>query len=628
MALVLAFSATATFVLPSSTGRASEDPNPRLSTPALIEAARHRGEIGRAQADLFLARALGPRWGLVPDRFRSEVPWDGTLPLLHLRDRVANMAPGPGRSAIVEELSSGAAGSCGAATGGTNTFASTYFSIDYQTIRAGLTINSYATSLDAARTKEVNTFGWAAPPLVPSAPSGRYHVVVDNLAPGLYGFVSSSGTYAGNIGGNNPNTSWNDIDAQASCMALNDDYSGFPSPPQATLDSTTAHEFNHSIQFGYGALTGGNRPDDAFIEGGATWMEDEVFDGANDNYFYLWPDFTDDMGSYESHLPASQQFPYPYWITFRGLTERFGTGAANAGEQVMQDFWELTSQSGTSNMLPALNEALASKGTNLADAYHAFAIAARFNRTCGGGYVYPHCFEEAVGYVANAGSTAVHRAIVGVGGSVTGSVPDHYSLNWVALPAPGPYDVTLLNTSTGGQLRGSAVCDTGSALTITPFPAVVGPSASTTLAGYNPSSCTQVVLTITNQAQPSSNPSSSMGRGYSVQTAPPGSVVTPPETNITHGRTVSLGLRKHIVARGVVTAVDGFGACAAGEPVRIERKKAGWKLVKGAVTDGSGRYKVRLGDREGRYRAVLAAGAESATDRCGAAFSPPRRHRH
>ena len=74
-------------------------------------------------------------------------------------------------------------------------------------------------------------------------------------------------------------------------MVLNRDYSGFPSTPQASLDSTTAHEFNHSIQFGYGALAGANVPDDVFVEGGATWMEDEVHDAADDNYNYLWPGF-------------------------------------------------------------------------------------------------------------------------------------------------------------------------------------------------------------------------------------------------------------------------------------------------------------------------------------------------
>jgi hypothetical protein len=698
---LLALALVANLVLPSPAAGAVRAEDRLPATPELIEAARRGGEIGRAQADLFLARALGPRWRLVPERFLGDVPWDGTLPLLHLRERVANMAPGPARSAIVEELSAEAAGSCSGASAGPSTHVSTYFSIDHGTIGGGLNISAYATSLDGARTKEINTFGWAAPPLLPSAPGGKYHVVVADLAPGLYGFVSPSGTYAGFIG-DNPNTGWNDVDAYASCMALNDNYSGFPSPPQASLDSTTAHEFNHSIQFGYGGLTGANAPDAAFVEGGATWMEDEVFDGANDNYNYLWPDFTDDMGSYSAS-------PYPYWIVFRALTERYGTGVAGGGEDVMQRFWEETSKN-SGNNLTAMQTGLAGEGTTLATAYHQAAIALKFQKGCVGGYVYPYCLQEAVEYVANAGANAAHKTIASVGGNVIGSVPDNYSLNWVALPtAGGPYDVTLQNRShAGGQLRGSVVCDTGSALAVTPLPAVVLQDSFTTYPSYNPSGCTQVVLVITNQAQTTPNPSSSTNRGYGVQTAVSGPDTTAPETTIdsgptgettstsatfefssnelgtfqcnldggafvacdspqtytdltlgphtfqvratdlasnvdptpatrdwtvipppvTHGRTVSLGLRKHLIASGLVTAVDGFGACAAGEPVRIERKKAGWKLVKRAVTDGAGKYRVRLRDREGRYRAVLAAGSESAADLCGRAASPPRRHRH
>ena len=78
-------------------------------------------------------------------------------------------------------------------------------------------------------------------------------------------------------------------------------------------------------------------PDDVFVEGGATWMEDEVHDAADDNHYYLWPLFRQSLGDYDGS-------PYPYWITFRGFTERYGTGSAGGSEQVMQDFWELTSQ--------------------------------------------------------------------------------------------------------------------------------------------------------------------------------------------------------------------------------------------------------------------------------------------
>ena len=153
-------------------------------------------------------------------------------------------------------------------------------------------------------------------------------------------------------------------------MVLNSNYSGFSSPAQESLDATTAHEFHHSIQFGYGAITGSNTADNVFVEGGASWVEDEIFDAANDNYYFLWPVFTACMGDYDSF----SDYPYPYWVIFRALSEQYGTGIAGGGEQLYQDFWEEVSQSSTSIDLDALNTALTNKGSNLPDPFHDAAI--------------------------------------------------------------------------------------------------------------------------------------------------------------------------------------------------------------------------------------------------------------
>ncbi|MGH2737586.1 MAG: hypothetical protein ACRDHH_02130, partial [Actinomycetota bacterium] len=433
-------------------------PGRALTTPELLERAVERGRLNRATADLYLAHALGDHRKL-PDRFVSDVPWDGTLPLLRLQERVKRMPPGAARGAIRDAL---AQGSCGGVAGGASTVTTPHFFVEYGTIQAGLTISEYAASLEASWVTEVDAFGWAAPPLPSTTPTpNRYHVVISNLGPGLYGFVSSSGTYAGFVG-NNLSTPWNDVDAFRSCMALNQDYSGFPSPPQASLDATTAHEFNHSIQFGYGALTGPNTPDDVFIEGGATWMEDEVSDDANDNYLYLWPDFADSMGAYEESLPQAVQDPYPYWVVFRALTERYGTGAAGGGEQVMQDFWEAVSQSPTAVDLAALELGMGNKGTNLAEAYHAAAVALRFNQPCAGGWTYPYCLEEGPMYVGAAAAPPSHGAIATPGSSFAGALEDNYALNWITLPGTGPYPAALRNASEGGLLRATVACATSS----------------------------------------------------------------------------------------------------------------------------------------------------------------------
>lgn len=492
---------------------ASDAPDTALAVPGLIEQARNRGQLDLETANLYLAYALSndPR---LPSEYRSEVPWDGTLPLLRLRQSTTAMRPGLARDQVEAIL----ANTCDDSTTNLpNTTSSTYFYIEYGSIGGGLTIDHYKISLDTAWQQEIQAFGWAAPPVKPSnpPPGNLYHVRIDTLSSGLYGYVSTGGTYAGFVG-NNPHTAWNDSTAYATCMVLNRDYSPFPGTSQQALDATTAHEFHHSVQFGYGALTSSRTPDDSFVEGSASWMEDEVFDASNDNYNYLWPSFNICMGQY---TPS----PYNYWITFRGLTERYGAGSISGAEQVMQDFWELLSKpiasGGSSGQLEAMSTALSLQGTTLADAYHAYAIAVKFNKACTGGYVYPFCLEEGPVYVTYAGATAVQGNINAIGGSYTGSVADNYALNWVRLPTTGgTYRVTLNNTSAGGQLRLSVVCDTGAQLLVNPLPSVVGAGGSATLSYFNPAGCTSVIAVITNQSQTAANPSSCTARAYQLQT--------------------------------------------------------------------------------------------------------------
>jgi hypothetical protein len=186
----------------------------------------------------------------------------------------------------------------------------------------------------------------------------------------------------------------------------------------------------------------------------------------------------------------------------------------------MQDFWEATGKN-TGDNLSAMNQALVNKGTNLADAYHAAAIALKFLKACSGGYTYPYCLEEAASYVASAGTTTVQGAIATMGGSYNGSIQDDYALNWVSLPNSGTYRVNLQNTSAGGQLRASVVCDTGAALNIQALSGPVGPGGTGSAFSVNAAGCSNVVAVITNQSQTANNPTSSTARSYTLSTTTP-----------------------------------------------------------------------------------------------------------
>jgi hypothetical protein len=98
-----------------------------------------------------------------------------------------------------------------------------------------------------------------------------------------------------------------------------------------------------------------------------------------------------------------------------------------------------------------------------------------------------------------------------------------------------------------------------------------------------------------------------------------------------HSRSITLSLKKHLIARGKVSVGDAFTACAASVPVKIQRKKpgGGWKNVGSTTTTDTGSYKKKIKDKPGTYRAkapkvVLNNGA----DVCKGDRSPVRKHTH
>ena len=90
-----------------------------------------------------------------------------------------------------------------------------------------------------------------------------------------------------------------------------------------------------------------------------------------------------------------------------------------------------------------------------------------------------------------------------------------------------------------------------------------------------------------------------------------------------HDRSVTFRLKRHLVATGRVTAPDGYGSCASGWVSVFRRNDGGWKPVGSKLANQEGRFRVKLDDRPGRYRAVVEADLE-----CDSTESDVRRHRH
>lgn len=94
--------------------------------------------------------------------------------------------------------------------------------------------------------------------------------------------------------------------------------------------------------------------------------------------------------------------------------------------------------------------------------------------------------------------------------------------------------------------------------------------------------------------------------------------------------TVTLNLKRHLVATGVVTADGGFTQCESGVTVKIQRRRGGrWRTVGQDQTSGTGRYREELRDQVGVYRAVaVRVEVNGGAGICERAVSPRVRHRH
>ena len=187
---------------------------------------------------------------------------------------------------------------------------------------------------------------------------------------GLYGYCATDG----DIPVNGPQDTW------GYCV-LDNDYARdeFPTnTPKENLQVTAAHEYFHAVQFGYDFSE-----DDWVMEATATWAEDELYDGVDDNVQYL--------RSGPMSLPHKsldqffQSFHYGAWIFFRYLTELFPSSHGGMPVLVRQLWRRLDDASGGRGeySLEGVKGVLRKRNLSLTQAFAGFAAA---NRTPGRSY--------------------------------------------------------------------------------------------------------------------------------------------------------------------------------------------------------------------------------------------------
>lgn len=155
----------------------------------------------------------------------------------------------------------------------------------------------------------------------PSDGDEYYDIYVSGkeAGPGVYGYVSPES----NIGDNLNSSDLTETDAYTSHMVMRNNYDGFGSG-DVPIEVTAAHEYMHAIQNGYSAYIAA-----WFMEATATWAEDHVYPGHDDNLQYIkhifkYPDVALNIkngaagGTFDGHW-------YGAWIFFKYMVEHTGS---------------------------------------------------------------------------------------------------------------------------------------------------------------------------------------------------------------------------------------------------------------------------------------------------------------
>ncbi len=153
-------------------------------------------------------------------------------------------------------------------------------------------------------------------------PDGKVDVYLADVASlGFYGYCPAEGLEPGQS------------TAGGYCV-LDDDYAAdqVGTEPLVALRAAAAHQLFTLVELAYDA-----REDPWLMDGTATWMEDEVFDSANDNWNYLGTSTLAHPGVPLDY--GEEYYPFGAWTWWRFVSEYFGS-PRQAAPQVVREIWE------------------------------------------------------------------------------------------------------------------------------------------------------------------------------------------------------------------------------------------------------------------------------------------------
>ena len=180
----------------------------------------------------------------------------------------------------------------------------------------------------------------------------------------------------------------------------------------------------------------------------------------------------------------------------------------------------------------------------------------------------------------------------------------------------GPIHVTNATATADSATNFDVAPPSTNCPTITSFTPTSGPlGTSVVITGTNFTGATVVsfnnvnatTFTVNSATQITATVPSTATTGPIKVTTPGGSATSTTNFTVskTHSRTITFKLKKSGKASGAVSVGDGFTACTASVPVKIQRKSSGnWKNAGTTTTTASGSYSKKTKGKPGKYRAI------------------------
>jgi hypothetical protein len=196
--------------------------------------------------------------------------------------------------------------------------------------------------------REIDQLGYRSPrPDGTRGGDARVDVYLANIGQqGIYGYAQ-------------PEEDGDGVDSTATAhMVLDNDFKEFAADPLVSLRATAAHEFFHVVQFGYDV-----NERSWLLETTATWMEEQVFDGANDNRNFLE---ASSLRHPEIPLDGTSVW-YGNWVFFQFVSERLGVG-------IVREIWQRASNAGI-GARTALVRALVAHDSGLRSTFSRFSAS-------------------------------------------------------------------------------------------------------------------------------------------------------------------------------------------------------------------------------------------------------------